>query len=262
MTWFLIALVALAVTVAVVRLARRRSRQRALMLACRRAGLAFAPVDPFVDTIWLPFRWLGSERWIHTENVVWLDQESDGVRAFDLVTERPAGGQGNGAEGQPVRRRYTCASAPLPFGCPRLEVRPRQVLDGVAEAITGDEIHMELASFNRRFHVTAEDRRFAVAFCSPQMMQAMLAIPDGVTIAVNEDRLLLRAQELPPGGMLLLFEAARALRTHVPTVVASLFPPRAAKGRYEDRWLQGHWSPDPTGVAGSMDDPGGPSPQR
>jgi len=52
----------------------------------------------------------------------------------------------------------------------------------------------------------------------------------------------------------LLFEAARAMRRAVPAVVAGLYPPRPAKGRHEDRWLQGHWSPDPIG-----DDVGGTS---
>jgi hypothetical protein len=34
----------------------------------------------------------------------------------------------------------------------------------------------------------------------------------------------------------------------VRNVVASLYPPRPAEGPYEDRWLQGSWSADPTGV--------------
>ena len=250
MTWFFVVAATIGVAVGAARLARRHGRVRGFTLACRRAGLSFAPVDPFPDTMWMPFRWLGSERWIHTGNVVWLDHDPDGVRAFDLVTEQPTGAAAGEPEGQTVRRRYTCASVPLPFGCPRLEIRPREVLDDVAGAITGDEIRLELESFNRRFHVMGQDARFAVAFCSPQMMQAMMAIPAGVTIAVNEDRMLLRSPELDPAETLLLFEAARALRQHVPAVVASLYPPRPLKGRHEDRWLQGHWSADAIGEEG------------
>ena len=117
----------------------------------------------------------------------------------------------------------------------------------MVSAIDGADIEMELEAFNRRFVVRADDRRLAVAFCDQRMMQAMLALPRGVTIAVNEDRLLLRAAELPPAAMLLLFEAARALARAVPSVLPALYPPRPAKGRHEDRWLQGHWSPEPVG---------------
>lgn len=245
MPWVIAVCVVVVAIIAVSQVARGRSRQRELMLLCRHAGLAFAPIDPFPDTIWLPFRWLGEERWIHTENVVWLDDDPDGARAFDLSTERSPAAH----DGEPTRHRYTCAAVPLPFGCPRLEIRPREALDAVAGAIAGDEVRLELEAFNRRFHVSAQDRRFVVAFCSPQMMQAMLGLPDGVTIAVNEDRMLLRADELPAAQVLLLFEAAWALRDDVPSVVASLYPPRPMKGRHEDRWLQGHWSEEPIGEA-------------
>ena len=117
----------------------------------------------------------------------------------------------------------------------------------MVSAIDGHDIEMELEAFNRRFVVRADDRRLAVAFCDQRMMRALMALPRGVTIAVNEDRLLLRAAELPPAEMLLLFEAARAISRAVPSVVAALYPPRPVKGRHEDRWLQGHWSPEPVG---------------
>ena len=245
MPWLIIACVLVVAILAVVRVRHRRTRQRELMRLCRHAGLAFMPVDPFPDTAWLPFRWLGAERWIRTENLVWSDHDPDGARAFDLMTECAPASQ----DGEPTRHRYTCASVPLPFGCPQLEIRPRAPLDSVAGAIAGDEVRLELEAFNRRFHVSSPDARFVVAFCSPQMMRSMLALPADVTIAVNEDRMLLRAPEQPAAHVLLIFEAARALRDDVPTVVASLYPPRPTKGRHEDRWLQGHWSAEATGEA-------------
>jgi hypothetical protein len=53
--------------------------------------------------------------------------------------------------------------------------------------------------------------------------------------------------------VLVLLEAARGLARAVPSVVASLYPPRPAEGPHEDRWLRGHWSADPT-----TDAPAGP----
>jgi hypothetical protein len=212
------------------------------MQLCRRAGLEYSPTDTFGDTLWMPFHWLGAGRWIAAENVVWSEADPAGVRAFDLITEEVARGDVDMEE-----RRFTCAAVPLPFGCPRLQIRPRDGLDAAAEALMGDDVTFELEAFNRRFRIRCADRRFAVAFCDQRMMRAMLGLPRGVTIAVNEDRMLLRAAPLPPAEVVLLFEAARAIARRVPPVVASLYPPRPTKGPHEDRWMQGHWSADPIG---------------
>lgn len=243
MTWWLVGLATLAVAVAVWRSRRHRDRARSLMLLAHRADLEYSPLDPFSDTLWLPFRWLGEGRWARSEHVVWNRAAGDDVRAFDLTIEEPPGREGM----RGMVRRYSCAAAAMPFGCPRLEIVPRDGLGDAADAIDASDIELELESFNRRFRVRSSDRRFAVAFCDQRMMRAMLGLPPGVTIAVNEDRMLLRASILPPAEVLLLFEAARAMLRAVPPVVASLYPPRPAKGRYEDRWLQGRWSPEPIG---------------
>jgi hypothetical protein len=212
------------------------------MLQCHRADLEFSPIDPFADTLWLPFRWLGDGRWSRAENVVWNRSEGEDVRAFDLLVE-----QRTDQGARTVVRRYVCAAVALPFGCPRLEIVPRDAIGQLAGAIPSSEVELELEAFNRRFRVLADDRRLAVAFCDQRMMQALMGLPPGVSVAVNEDRMLLRAAELAPAEVLLLFEAARALRRSVPAVVADLYPQRPVKGRHEDRWLQGHWSPQPTG---------------
>jgi hypothetical protein len=225
------------------RVFRRHDRARQLMLLCHRAGLEFSPIDPFPDTLWLPFRWLGGGRWTRAQHVIWNRAEGEDVRAFDLsIEDVPA------QEDRPrTVHRYTCAAAALASGCPRLEIRPRDTVANVVSALDGADIEFELEAFNRRFVVRSDDRRLAVAFCDQRMMQALLALPRGVTIAVNDDRLLLRAAELPPGEVLLLFEAARAVARAVPSVVPALYPARPAKGRHEDRWLQGHWSPESVG---------------
>jgi hypothetical protein len=89
-------------------------------------------------------------------------------------------------------------------------------------------------------------------------MQALLQLPDGVSLTLNDDRLLLTARLLPPAEVLVLLEAARGLAAHVPKVVASLFPPRPMEAPQEARWLQGHWSPDPSGASPTGPDRGVP----
>jgi hypothetical protein len=79
------------------------------------------------------------------------------------------------------------------------------------------------------------------------MMEAFLGLSEDVTVDVNEDVLLLWAPQLPAEHVLLLFDAAVAIRRRIPRVAASLFPPRPTRGPREGRWLQGQWSPESTG---------------
>jgi hypothetical protein len=238
--WIAVGLLAAAVVAW--RFGRRRDRQRQLMMVCRRASLEFSTFDPFPDTIWLPFRLFGRGTNRGTENVVWNDDDGDDARAFDFWLE-----ERKSEDSVPVVRRFSCALVALPFACRRLEVAPHGAADDVRELLEGNDLELELEAFNRRFDVHAEDRRFAVTFLDQRMMRTMMALPPGVSMLVNEDRMLLVASLLPAAEVLLLLEAARAMRRHVPPVVASLYPPRPMKGPHEDRWMQGRWSPEPIG---------------
>jgi hypothetical protein len=219
---------------------RGAARQRRLMLLCRRAGLDFAPLDPFPNTAWLPFPMFGRTR-SGTENAVWDRTRGADIRAFDLWYEEPA-------DDRPVtpRRHVTCAVVPLAFSAPRLRIAPRDLDDEMKAALGLREVRLELEEFNRRFVVETEDERFAIAFLEQRMMEGLLALPAGVTAEANEDVLLLSAPELPAEQVLVLFDAAVAIHRRIPRSLPSLFPLRPTEGPFEDRWLQGRWSPDPT----------------
>ena len=224
---------------------RAASRQRQLMLLCQRAGLDFAPVDLAPDTAWLPFPMFGRTR-SGTENVVWERSRGTAIRAFDFWYEDPA-------PDRPIapRRRVTCAVVPVAFSAPRLRIAPRDLADDMKAVLGLREVRLELEEFNERFVVESEDERFAIAFLEQRMMEGLLALPDGVTAEVKEQVLLLSAAQLPAEQVLLLYDAAVAIHRRLPRVLPSLFPPRPAEGRYEDRWLQGRWSPDPTEDVGA-----------
>ncbi len=240
MGWLALAGIVVALVVGWWRLRRGTARQRKLMLLCRRAGLDFAPVDLFADTAWLPFPMFGRPR--HgTENVVWERRRGTDLRAFDYWYEDPS-------PDRPVspRRRLTCAVMPLGASAPQLQIAPRDLDDDLMALAGLGEIELELERFNRRFAVRAEDERFAVAFLEQRMMEALLALPDGVAVDVNEDTVLLSAPELPAEQVLRLYDAAVAIHGRIPRSLPSLFPPRPTEGPHEDRWLQGHWSSRPT----------------
>jgi hypothetical protein len=211
------------------------------MLLCQRTGLGFSPLDLRRETAWLPFPMFGMAL-SGTENVVWDPRFGDDTYIFDYWYEDDAE-----QPTIPGRRRLTCAVVPLAATCPRLRVVPRDTPAGLTNP-RGSEVKLELEAFDRRFRVEAEDPRFAMAFLDPRMMQAVLSLPDDVVAEVNEDVLLLRAPLMPAGQVLLLLGAASRLHRAIPRVVSSLFPHRRREGDHEDRWLQGGWSAEPTGV--------------
>ena len=211
------------------------------MLLCQHAGLDFAPLDLRPDTAWLPFPMFAHPK--HgTENVVWDRRLGEDVHAFDLWYVDPAGERGGG-----VRRTLTCAVVPLRSSCPRLRVAPLGVVYDVARPFGGEEVRLELEAFDRRFRVETDDVRFAFAFLDQRLMEAFLALPEGVTADVNEDVLLLSAPRVSVEQVLVLFDAAVAIGRRIPRVLSSLFPSRPERGAHERRWLQGRWSPESTG---------------
>jgi hypothetical protein len=239
MGWLVLGALLLAAmaTFAIVRERSRTARQRALLQLCSDAGLACSVLDPFPDTAMLPFRLFGggSMHWI--ENVVWDGGGDRAIRVFDLSLQPP---------GTEARRSMTCGVVLLPFAVPPIAILARGEDDPSEEPVTGGPVRLELDAFEQRFEVRAADPRAAVAFLDQRMMSALLRLPLTVAVHVHEDRMLLVAQLLEPGDVLVLLACAKGLSAHVPPVVASLYPPRPSEGPFEHRWLQGSWSPDPT----------------
>jgi hypothetical protein len=238
MGWFVLVLAVAVAAMGGWRLRRIWGRHHALETLCRRAGLSSTSMDLFDSTSWLPFPMFG--RASHgAENLIWNAELGSEIRAFDYWYEdRSAEGMAG------PRRRLTCAVVPLGASCPRLRIGHRGLEDEAALGL--HEVRLDLETFNRRFVVLSEDERFAFAFLEQRMMEAVLAVPAGVTLEVNEDVLLLSAPELPPEQVLRLFDAAVEIHERIPRSLPSLFPERPDEGPHEDRWLQGHWSPDPT----------------
>ncbi len=234
----LVASVLLAIAaIAGVRSWRRTRRQRELVRLCLDAGVEFAVVDPFPDTLLLPFRLFARGTTRGVEMVVWDPRDVGAVRVFDYWYE-------DEARGHP-RISMTCGLVPLPFTVPPLSVCPRDLADPSGEAVPGVQVSLELEAFNRRFAVSAVEMRAAVAFLDQRMMAALLALPLQVAIHVREDRMLLVAPPLEPAQVLTLLDVAHGLARLVPRVMASLYPPRPPEGPFEDRWFQGSWSSDP-----------------
>jgi hypothetical protein len=219
---------------------RTRDRQRQLSRLCAQAGLEYSPVDPFIDTTMLPFPLFSVARASGVRNVVWDQRDEDLVRVFDHSFQFETG------DTVALGMAVTCGLVTLPFSVPPIDISVRGGIRAWPTAPAGRCVTLELDAFNERFDVRSDDARAATAFLDQRMMAALLRLPLQVEVHVREDRMLCVAKELTPPEVLLLLRSAQQLRHRLPPVMKSLYPPRAAEGPYEHRWLQGSWSPDPT----------------
>ena len=67
-----------------------------------------------------------------------------------------------------------------------LTVRPEGLLDKVGDFFGAEEIHFESAEFNRRFHVTCEDRKWAYDALPPRALELLLASPRQLRIQFDD----------------------------------------------------------------------------
>ena len=181
--------------------------------------------------MWLPFPIFANARRPRVTNVVW-DRRDETVRAFDLAVAAPPrrrdrpGPRARGHAHDDLRRRAAAVRR-----SPGLSIVARGATDPSRSRSSAPRSTLELDMFNRRFLVIAADARAATAFLDQRMMQALLHLPVRASIHVRERTLLLvLPPRRPAGEVLLLVQTAKVLARSVPTVTASLYPPRARGG--------------------------------
>ncbi len=81
--------------------------------------------------------------------------------------------------------RYAMAIVDLPFPVRPLRIRPEHALDRVGEFLGADDIDFESAEFSARFHVSADDRKWAYDVIDTRMMEFLLGAPSGFAIELG-----------------------------------------------------------------------------
>jgi hypothetical protein len=70
-----------------------------------------------------------------------------------------------------------------------LLIRPENFLDKAAGLIGFEDIDLDNAEFNRKFHVSADDKKFAYDVLNQRLMEFLLT-RSGITIELAADRIL------------------------------------------------------------------------
>ena len=84
---------------------------------------------------------------------------------------------------------HAVALLTLPFPVRALRIRPEHALDKVGEFLGADDIDFESAEFSRRFHVSADDRKWAYDVIDGRMMEYLLAASGGWSLEMGSGEL-------------------------------------------------------------------------
>lgn len=217
-------LVAAGVAVSLYLKARRREQLRQMAI---QFGLEYSPQDPF-GLLGLPFRLFSRGDGRGVENVLWGEWQGVPLRACDYwyYEER------TDSEGRRQRayHRFTCAILEVPAAFPGLSVGPEGVLSRLADALGFRDIEFESEAFNRRYQVSARDRRFAYELLDARMLRWLLSLAGNLSFEVVGSWVMAYQRRVPPAGLVALIGAAAAFRARIPRVALGLYPVEEKEG--------------------------------
>ena len=207
--WIFILLLAVLGTIAVLMWRREMQRQDALRVWAFERGWRVGPGGP------------GGPLYEHP--AVTLLDRGHSRRSGCLITGE--------LEGQPLqlfdyqyvtghgknRTTHRCGVAILnvPFPVRPLRIRPENAFDKVGEFLGADDIDFESAEFSRRFHVSADERKWAFDVIHTRMMEFLLKAPPGWALEFGSDEIVAfrrgYARQADYEAAIMLLKGVRAL---------------------------------------------------
>ncbi len=210
---------ALAVVGIVYGLRQAKRRQQALQALAYQMGFDFHPDDPWD----LPARYHGFDAMSRgsgrkASNV--LVGELDGGTAVTAFDYRYTTGSG---KNRTTHHRQIVVLG-LPIHGPRLRLRTENVLDRVASWVGHDDIDFESDAFSRRYHVSADDRRFAYDIFHARLIDYLLMRGDVPSLEMNGSLMLLATTRGGPEDVQRLVEIGGHIIATIPDYVRKSRP--------------------------------------
>lgn len=181
----------------------------------RQAGLRRARPGEF-ELYSLPFPVLRQGEWQGFENVYVGDWDGDRVWVFDTW-------YGFTVKGQDVEEHFTCAAMHVDAHCPKLAISRENPWSRTWGHLGWRDIELEYDTFNRHFHVSGDDRRFAFALLDGSMMEWLMTTPKDFEFAVQGSWFLCRAKQLPTERWWELLRMVRDFRGRMPESLGRLY---------------------------------------
>jgi hypothetical protein len=121
----------------------------------------------------------------------------------------------------------TLALIALPFTAPHTKIGPEGFWSGIGRFVGMRDIEVESTEFNDQYRVTSDDERFTVALLDQQMLGWLLSSQSGrgaVKFELWDSWLVCVSDRLDMDQMFGFLDWAQRVRTHMPTVLSSLYP--------------------------------------
>lgn len=262
--WAVLAGLALFAVVSARAMSRAAGRDRLIRRAAAAAGCRYHHGDP-VGVGRLRFPAFAGRSGVRIEHVV-SRREPSGIEAWafdyavyeDRTVERADGIQfadalwgADDVDLPDTRRDYervrTGAVVKVDAFLPPLSITPTGLLSRLAAGAGAEDLGLESEEFNRAFDVRAADRRFAVLFLSPSVMQVLLDAGTDVALETLGNHVLLHTARAEPERLPRLAEAACRLAADLDPLVRDEHPTIAD---VEYRQTIGTWRDRPDGRNG------------
>jgi len=198
-----------------------RKRRAAFLALSVKLGLRYDIKDPF-DTVDLPFALFGKGDSRGVDNVLSGDAAGMRIRLFDYhFTVTSTDAQGHSSS---TTYPFSCAMAEIDADCPHLALEQESFMSRISRHLGFHDIEMESEEFNRRYLVASDDKKFAYAMLDARMMAWLMDEGAVCEYEVVGPLVLCFRKRVKPEEYENLLEVLRRFHSHVPTVVASLYP--------------------------------------
>jgi hypothetical protein len=204
-----------------------RKRREAFFALSVKLGLRYDVEDPF-NTVDLPFALFrkGDSRGV--DNVLSGEAAGMRVRLFDYhytVTSTDSKGHSSSST-----YPFSCAIGEIDADCPHLVLERESFMSRLSHHLGFHDIEMESEEFNKSYLVASDDKKFAYAMLDGLMMQWLIDEGGICEYEVIGPLVLCVCKRVKPEEYENLLEVLRRFHSHVPAVVASLYP-RQMEGR-------------------------------
>jgi hypothetical protein len=182
-----VAFVAAVIGVLIIRAARAARRRQAIYAWCRANGLQFDPArsdDPGAEFSQVEVMQEGAKR--YGENWCMGRWQGRQLCYFDYHYI-----PGPELKGVKVSQDVSIMTIESPTPLKPLTIRPEGLLDKVGDFFGAQAIHFESEEFNRKFHVTCEDRKWAYDALPPRAMELLLSSPRELCIQFDDRALVI-----------------------------------------------------------------------
>lgn len=200
-----------------------RTREPDMAEVASRAGLQYAPNDPFGCTR-VRFRLFSKGDGRSAENVVWRDADDGHVyRAFDF-SYYDAVHNDYGEVVHKTYHRFSCALALVGSSWPDITIVREGLIDKAMLAVAGGDIDFESEEFNRLFAVYCRDRRFATALIDAGLLELLLSTRGELNFEIKGRWLLVWTNPISASLVPGLLNVAEQIVAAIPPVVWELYP--------------------------------------